>query len=202
MNTITAPDLRNLTDDEVLARYEASVDNDEIAAMVAEMDRRDRAARCARRERERREAIRAEYAIVQHAAYLAADAECRGNLVSKAGQAKVTDEHALWTGRESVARKYASEELCEWWDANGRLTIGEFTRQRARENRIAREEYRAEVKRIRALEVAARRAARTAARIARESAKAQRAAARAARRPNLTVIKGGKTTAAPAARAA
>lgn len=200
----SSADLRNITDDDLLAQYEASMDNGEIAAIVAEMDRRERAARKARRDRARREAIRAEYAIAQHAAYLAADAECRGNLVSKAGIKKgITDEHALWTGRESAARKYASEELCEWWDANGRLTIGEYTRQRARENRIAREEYRAEVNRIKALEAAARRVARNVARAAREQAKAERAARRAARTaPRLTVINGGKTTTAPATAAA
>lgn len=198
MNTTTAPDLQVLTDAALLGQYDASMDNAEIAACIAEMDRRERNARKARRERERREQIRAEYLIAQHAAYLAADAACRGTLLSKAGKAKVTDEHALWSGRESVARKYASEELNEWFDANGRLTIGEFTKQRARENRIAREEYRAEVRRIRALEVTARRAARNAARRAREAAKAARRTT-----PKLTVIKGGKTAVtAPAVRRA
>lgn len=196
MNFATAPDLRNLSDDDLADLYLAASD-EQAAAILAECKRRDKV----QRERDRRAAIRAEYAIAQHAAYLAADAECRGNLVSKAGAAKVTDEHALWSGREDVARKYASEELNEYWDANGRLTIGEFTRQRAREARIAREEYRAEVKRIKALEVAARKAERNAKRIARLAAKAERAAARAARRPNLTVIK-GEADAAPAARIA
>jgi hypothetical protein len=199
MNFTTSPDLLNTTDADLEALLGTIEDTDTIVALVAEMDRRERAARKAERERARREAIRAEYLIAQHAAYLAADAACVGHLLSKAGKAKITDEHALWSGRESVARKYASEELNEWFDANGRLTIGEFTKQRAREARIARTEYREEVARIRALNAAARRAARNQARIAREAAKAERAARRTA--PKLTVIKGGKTTTAPAAAA-
>jgi hypothetical protein len=181
MNLINATDLREVTDADLEALFGTIEDDSEIIALCAEMDRRERAARKAARERARREQIRSEYLIAQHAAYLAAAAACRGTLVSKAGASKITDEHALWAGRESVARKYASEELCEWWDANGRLTIGEFTRQRSREARIAREEYRAEIRRVRDLERAGRRVARNQARIAREAAKAARATRRTAR---------------------
>jgi hypothetical protein len=197
--TNTAEALRNLTSEQLDEMFAAETDTDTIIALVKEMDRRERAERKARRERERRERIRNDYAVAQHAAYLLADAECRGNLLSKAGiKAGIKDEHVLWTGRESVARKYASEELNEWWDANGRLTITEFTKQYAAAAREAREQarqMREEARRIKALEVAARKAARNAARAAREAAKAERAARRG---PKLTVITNTEVTTAPA----
>ena len=130
MDITTAPDLRNLSDDELAALFSEVED---IDALVAECDRRDRADRKARRERDRRAAIRSEWEMYQHADYLMADAICRGNLLSKAGIAAGVSEYSLWTGREAVARKYASEELNEHWDANPRMTatsglIGEACR--------------------------------------------------------------------------
>lgn len=195
--------LTTCTTEDLEAMFFGATDDNEIVALVKEMDRRERAARKARREAERRARIRAEYDIAQHAAYLAADAACRGELLSKEGRKHVTDEHSLWTGRESTARKYASEELNEYWDANGRLTITEFTKQYAAAAREAREQARQmrdEQRRIHALEVAARRAVRNAKRAAKDRAKAERAARRTA--PKLTVIKGGKTATVPATRAA
>lgn len=181
MNFTTAPDLQTITDADLEALLGSIEDDDTIVALIAEMDRRERAARKAERERARRAAIRAEWELYQHAQYLAADAECRGNLLSKAGIKAGVTEQSLWTGRESTARKYASEELNEYWDANPRLTVTEYAKQRAAANRIARREYREEVARIKALNVAARRVARNVARIARETAKAERAARRAAK---------------------
>ena len=182
MNFTTCPDLRTITDADLEAMLGTDADADTIVALVAEMDRRERAARKAARERARRAAIRAEWELYQHAQYLAADAVCRGNLLSKAGLKAGVSEQSLWTGRATTARKYASEELNEFWDANPRLTVTEYARQRAAEARIARREYREEVARVKALNVAARKVTRNIARRARETAKAQRAAARTARR--------------------
>lgn len=130
----TTADLRNATGEELEELY---------FAVIAEMDRRDREARTAQERAEaarvRRAAVRDEWEMYQHADYLAADAECRGNLLSKAGLAADVSEYSLWTGREDVARKYASEELNEYWDKHPRFTIGEFAKQRAADTIEARE---------------------------------------------------------------
>lgn len=172
MNFTTAPDLRNLTDDQ-LADMFAGASEAEAAAILAECKRRDKC----QRERDRRAAIRAEWMLVQHAQYLAADAECRGNLLSKAGKKAGVSEFSLWTGREDVARKYASEELNDYWNLHGRLTVTEYASQRAEAGRIAREEareIREHAKYVRSIERAARKVTR-----------------KAERRARLTVINGG-----------
>jgi hypothetical protein len=39
---------------------------------------------------------------------------------------KVSTWADLWTMSEDTARKYASEELRQWWDSNGRVTFAEL----------------------------------------------------------------------------
>ncbi|SDD86472.1 phage minor capsid protein [Actinokineospora iranica] len=66
--------------------------------------------------------------------YIAAEDATRGHMVTPAGQAAGIDPHALFTGPESRARKWASDELKEWWDTHGRITYDEWTARLLGEN--------------------------------------------------------------------
>lgn len=121
--------LRGLTDDELADLYNEG-DDATRAAVMDECTRRDRAARAAA-ERER---IRAEWHDAAYADYLAAEEECRGELVNPAGVAAgVPDGFALWSGPLTVALKYATEELRDWWKEHPRVTFTEYQRMRARQ---------------------------------------------------------------------
>jgi minor capsid protein 2 len=54
--------------------------------------------------------------------YIAAEDATRGHMLTPQGQAAGIDPHDLFTGPASRARKWASDELKEWWDEHGRIT--------------------------------------------------------------------------------
>lgn len=58
----------------------------------------------------------------------AAERECRGRLVSRAGQAAGLTAWDLFTGPHHRADRYATDELHDWWEGHGRLTFAEFER--------------------------------------------------------------------------
>jgi hypothetical protein len=47
-------------------------------------------------------------------------------MLNREGQKADIDPWSLFTGPENRARKYASSELGEWWDQNGRPTSADF----------------------------------------------------------------------------
>jgi len=55
--------------------------------------------------------------------------DCGGVLVNRLGQAKGIDGYSLFTGPWLRAKKYASEELLEFWNQNGRMTMTQFEEQ-------------------------------------------------------------------------
>lgn len=57
---------------------------------------------------------------------VAAEAATNGYMLSPAGERAGVDPYSLFTGPESRARKYASPELKEWFDQNGRPTAADF----------------------------------------------------------------------------
>jgi hypothetical protein len=57
---------------------------------------------------------------------VSAEAATNGYLLSPEGKKAGIDPWTLFTGPESRARKYASSELKEWWDQNGRPTAADF----------------------------------------------------------------------------
>lgn len=61
--------------------------------------------------------------------YLIALEECSGVLVNKLGQTKGIDGYSLFTGPWLRAKKYASEELLEFWERKGRMTMDEYEQQ-------------------------------------------------------------------------
>lgn len=126
--------LRSLTWDE-LAELGRACDDVTGAAIMAEATRRERLERA----QAARDAERATWAEAAHAQYLAADAVCRGVLLSRQGKRAGVSEWSLWSGPEARAMKYASEELREFWYANPRVTVGKY-RQQASSGRAAQRE--------------------------------------------------------------
>ncbi|HEX4702330.1 MAG TPA: hypothetical protein VH352_09415 [Pseudonocardiaceae bacterium] len=61
--------------------------------------------------------------------YVAAETECRGQLLSREGLAKGIDPSTLFTGPASRVRAYASEELRTWFGRHGRMTFAEWRYQ-------------------------------------------------------------------------
>ena len=121
-----------MTDDQIAALYYTD-DQDMSAAALHEMDRRDRAAKMGSARRAL-DGIRAEGDSAAFTQYLEADAYCRGNLLSKAGlKAGITDEQVLWRMPEDQAKKFASEELNDFWlFVAPRITSGAYVRQPGR----------------------------------------------------------------------
>jgi len=58
--------------------------------------------------------------------YLAAEDATNGYMLNKAGRTAGMDSYSLFVGNEARARKYASDELLEWWDVHGRVTLEEW----------------------------------------------------------------------------
>lgn len=98
----------------------------------------DRADVAAGKARARQAAERAAWLDAAHAEYLRASEACNGHLL-RAGAA-VADELALWRGSEAWARGQASEELRNWWDDHGRLSLAAYRRQQAMQRRAYRDE--------------------------------------------------------------
>ena len=69
---------------------------------------------------------RSAYKDEVHRRTIAAEAATNGYMLSPVGKRAGVDPHTLFTGPESRARKYASPELKEWWDQNGRPTAADF----------------------------------------------------------------------------
>ena len=136
MTTATLPRLRELDDNQLSeAWHVGAVD---LATLTAECARRDRADRSAAK----RKAERSEWYDAAHAQYLAADAQCRGNLLSDLGRREdIGQAMTLWTGSDAWADARASEELRAFWDANGgRLSLANYRRQQASQARAYRNE--------------------------------------------------------------
>lgn len=69
---------------------------------------------------------REEYDSYLYGAYLTAETECRGHLLTKEGEQARIGPATLFSGPAARARKYASEELRAWWARNGRITYSEW----------------------------------------------------------------------------
>jgi hypothetical protein len=61
--------------------------------------------------------------------YVDAEDFTRGHMLTPEGEAKGIDPYALFHGPEKRARRWASPELKEWWDQNGRLTRDDYRQQ-------------------------------------------------------------------------
>lgn len=77
------------------------------------------------REQAARRAFKEQVAI----AYVQAEAVTNGHMLNPAGRAAGIDPFTLFTGNRARAEKYASDELKEFWEINGRPTFVEFKAQ-------------------------------------------------------------------------
>ncbi|MGW9385399.1 phage minor capsid protein [Streptomyces globisporus] len=100
---------------------------DDLAAAVAAAERRTGDAEP--REKMTRAKAREMYAEYVYRQYLDAEAACRGYLLNKKAQTDGVDPISLFSGPARIAHARASDELREWWAANGRLTQAEFIEQ-------------------------------------------------------------------------
>ena len=62
-------------------------------------------------------------------AYIKAEVECNGVLVNELGISQYISGWSLFTGQWTRAKKYASEELLEFWQQNPRKTMTEFEQE-------------------------------------------------------------------------
>jgi hypothetical protein len=77
----------------------------------------------------REQALRRAYKEQIAIAYVQAEAATNGHMLSPAGRAAGIDPYSLFSGPRSRAAKWASDELKEWWEQNGRPTFTEFKGQ-------------------------------------------------------------------------
>lgn len=94
-------------------------------------------------DRARWAAVYEAWELFAHAQYLAAEEECRGNLIRREYLAEHTSGWRLWTGGHSWAYERATDELREFWDNNTRVTVSEFREQQRAANREERERMNA-----------------------------------------------------------
>ncbi|MEV5537447.1 phage minor capsid protein [Saccharopolyspora shandongensis] len=85
------------------------------------------------------ELARAAYRRFVDVQYWQAEADTNGYLLNRAGEAAGIEPRELFEGPAARARKWASDELLEWWDAHCRLTFDEFAAQLLGDPRGARE---------------------------------------------------------------
>jgi hypothetical protein len=123
--------LRRASDHDLAEHYDRVADNPRAQAQVLhEIERRD--ADAVRRhdralEHKRRVfAKRIERAEEVDRRWEEAEKATRGNMLNKAGRAAGIDERSLFTGPESRARRYASEELLNHWQSHPRPTSAYF----------------------------------------------------------------------------
>jgi hypothetical protein len=72
------------------------------------------------------EAARKGFTAETKARYKAAEDATNGHMLNNTGRSMGVDPASLMTGSEARARKYASPELKEWFDQNGRPTYAEY----------------------------------------------------------------------------
>jgi hypothetical protein len=121
--------LHKATDEDLAEGYNRGSDRRQ-AQILHEMDRRDNREKrrhAARIERQRKTFAR-RTAKQEEVDRLFGDAEdaTRGNMLNRAGKANDIDEKSLFTGPESRARRYASEELLNHWQSHPRPTGAHF----------------------------------------------------------------------------
>ena len=127
-------ELRALTDTEIIALYAAAAEDD-AAALLREMARRDRKTAQSAADRAWWARVSAEWRDFAHAQYLAAEEECRGNLVAREYLAEITDGWQLWSGSGQWAARRATEELRDFWAAHPRVTVSRYAWDAARPRR-------------------------------------------------------------------
>ena len=139
--------LRRASDDDLMAHYDrvqgdSPKDERARAQVLHEMERRDDLA-AARKGRGRAKFSRQlEQAEAVELSYVAAEEATRGNMVNRKGRARGIDPRTLLTGREETFRRYASDELTEYYSTHHRPTAASFRGQDTRVQARATEPVR------------------------------------------------------------
>lgn len=69
---------------------------------------------------------RKEYADWLDQEWVRAEAVTNGNMLSRRARAKGAEVTDLWKVNAATARSWASEELLDYWDTNGRMTVSDW----------------------------------------------------------------------------
>lgn len=77
----------------------------------------------------RSQAVRRQYDAAVAGWFVQAETECRGHLLSPAGRSAGIDPRSLWSGAGWRVERFASEELRDWFAANGRVTVADWREQ-------------------------------------------------------------------------
>lgn len=127
--------LRHASDEDLAgyySRHGADTPKDQRVRdqVLAEMQRRDvrqeRRERAEERRRERWAANRQYRQSERERIFDDAEAATNGYMLNRRGQEAGVDPRSLFTGPETRARKYASEELLNYWEVNPRPTEAHF----------------------------------------------------------------------------
>jgi hypothetical protein len=128
--------LRRATDKELADYYqrrggadtpEAERAHEQVFAELQRRDIRDRQREATEeRRRSRWSARKADRSAVIENEWLAAEAQTRGVMLNRRGREAGIEPRSLFTGPEARARKYASEELLNYWEYNPRPTEAFF----------------------------------------------------------------------------
>ena len=129
--------LRRASDDDLADHYarvqgDSRKDERARAQVLHEMDRRDTEAKAKDNRAHAKYSRQLEYAEVQEQSYVAAEEATRGNMVNRKGQAAGINPRTLITGREETFRRYASDELTEYYATHHRPTVASFRGQDTR----------------------------------------------------------------------
>jgi hypothetical protein len=131
--------LRRASDDDLVAHYDR-VQGDSYreerarAQVLAEMQRRDDETRAKGNRAAARYSRQLEQADAAEASYVAAENATRGNMLNRKGRARDINPRALITSREENFRRYASDELMEYYATHHRPTAASF---RGADTRVA-----------------------------------------------------------------
>ncbi len=133
--------LRGASDEQVADYYgrhggDSPADQAARDQALAEMQRRDisaeRREQAEERRRTRYAARRSERRAVIENEYVRAEAATNGYMLNRRGREAGVEPRTLFTGPENRARKYASEELLEYWEHHPRPTQAMFEGQDTR----------------------------------------------------------------------
>jgi hypothetical protein len=126
-------DARGRPDDAIMRRARDAAARDQALAEMQRRDiARDQREAAEERRRARWSARKADRAAVIENEWLAAEAQTKGVMVNRRGREAGADPRSLFTGPESRARKYASEELLNYWEYHPRPTEAFFQGQDTR----------------------------------------------------------------------
>ena len=139
--------LRRASDADLAAHYDrvqgdSAKDQRARAQVLHEMDRRDTEAKVKDSRARGRYSRHLEQAEQVEVSYVAAENATRGNMVNRKGQARGINPRTLITGREADFRRYASDELAEYYATHHRPTAALFRGADTRVHPVATEPRR------------------------------------------------------------